>query len=953
MKRFILALILLQFFCTSYSQDPEKLWSVTYPEPDTNFIHIEKMVCDNAGNSYLTGYINKTDEDFITIKYNNNGIKLWTATYNSSNDSTDRATDIAVDASGNVYVTGRSIDGGTPNDYLTIKYNSAGVAQWTARFNGAGPYEYFSDNLIALDELGNIYVAGTNWGDNTQIWNYVTVKYNNNGAIIWSAHFDPGGSGNTDNPYAIKCDNSGSVIVTGRSLYDYTTVKYNSSGVEQWVAEESAGNGSPTGLDIDIFGNIYIIGISDGGDGGLRAIKYSPAGTKLWDVNYLSPGSPSDLEYHNSGYIYVTGSTGSFSESYCTLLKLSAASGGIVWYANHIQYTNGLYLSTDETGNIYVAARQRNPAYTENSTSILKYNSSGTELWSYNIETPAEELWKLPGSIGTDADGSVYLLIRNLLYPSSNGSGILKEDFEIIKYNSSGSQQWYSTPDFDSFNNLADLTIDLQGNTYVTGAVKRGGTDYDILTVKCDSSGNILWSEFYNGPIDSTDIPYDIFLDDNYNVYVTGSSQGSGTNNDYVTIKYNSSGAEQWTARYNGPPSYSDEAQKVKVDNAGNVFVTGNSLNADGNYDIATIKYNSIGQLQWIKRYNSSSNGLDITCGLEIDELGGIYVGGTSDSIGALYDYLVIKYNSAGDIIWQRRYNGPASDGDQAKAMSLSELGNIHITGWSVGNGTNIDYTTIKYNSAGVEQWVARWDDPANQIEEANAIAVDKNFNVYVTGFSPGAGTGEDFTTVKYNSAGMQQWVSHFNGQGSSADIGMFITLDGYNESYVLGQSGVDAAFIKYNAEGVLQSQLIYNPFSSEFTPAGISVDNFGNIYNGGTASSSNWSVWHISKYKQPGFVPLDVVEEIITPSDYILYQNYPNPFNPNTTIQFSIPEQSFVNLEVFNSLGEKVTELISEELSAGNYKYDWNAKNLTSGIYFYRFNTNNFSEMKKMVLLK
>jgi len=88
-------------------------------------------------------------------------------------------------------------------------------------------------------------------------------------------------------------------------------------------------------------------------------------------------------------------------------------------------------------------------------------------------------------------------------------------------------------------------------------------------------------------------------------------------------------------------------------------------------------------------------------------------------------------------------------------------------------------------------------------------------------------------------------------------------------------------------------------------------------------------------------------------PTEYLLEQNYPNPFNPSTTIQFSIPEQSFVMLEVFNSLGEKVSTLVSEELSAGNYKYEWNAANLPSGIYLYKLQTTSFSESKKTILIK
>ncbi|HEY7752047.1 MAG TPA: T9SS type A sorting domain-containing protein, partial [Ignavibacteriaceae bacterium] len=104
--------------------------------------------------------------------------------------------------------------------------------------------------------------------------------------------------------------------------------------------------------------------------------------------------------------------------------------------------------------------------------------------------------------------------------------------------------------------------------------------------------------------------------------------------------------------------------------------------------------------------------------------------------------------------------------------------------------------------------------------------------------------------------------------------------------------------------------------------------------------------------YKRTFVVDVEETDNEIPP-DFKLDQNYPNPFNPSTAIQFSIPEESFVKLEIFNSLGEKITTLVSEELNAGNYKYEWNAENLSSGIYFYRLNTNNFSEMKKMIFLK
>ena len=93
--------------------------------------------------------------------------------------------------------------------------------------------------------------------------------------------------------------------------------------------------------------------------------------------------------------------------------------------------------------------------------------------------------------------------------------------------------------------------------------------------------------------------------------------------------------------------------------------------------------------------------------------------------------------------------------------------------------------------------------------------------------------------------------------------------------------------------------------------------------------------------------------QQNIIPSQFVLEQNYPNPFNPGTTIQFSIPGQSFVKLEVFNTLGEKVASLVSAELNTGTYKYEWDAGSLSSGIYFYRLKTENFIQTKKLMLMK
>lgn len=89
------------------------------------------------------------------------------------------------------------------------------------------------------------------------------------------------------------------------------------------------------------------------------------------------------------------------------------------------------------------------------------------------------------------------------------------------------------------------------------------------------------------------------------------------------------------------------------------------------------------------------------------------------------------------------------------------------------------------------------------------------------------------------------------------------------------------------------------------------------------------------------------------TPNKFLLSQNYPNPFNPSTKINFSLPLKSFVRLKVYNSLGKEVANLVNEILSQGTYEYSFNGQSLTSGIYFYKLETENFSETKKMMLIK
>jgi predicted CXXCH cytochrome family protein len=100
-------------------------------------------------------------------------------------------------------------------------------------------------------------------------------------------------------------------------------------------------------------------------------------------------------------------------------------------------------------------------------------------------------------------------------------------------------------------------------------------------------------------------------------------------------------------------------------------------------------------------------------------------------------------------------------------------------------------------------------------------------------------------------------------------------------------------------------------------------------------------------------FTPTGVEQEEGIPVVYKLAQNYPNPFNPSTTIKFSIPKVSDVKITIFDAIGREVEELVNEQMDAGNYSLNWNATNLSSGIYLYRIETGSFVDIKKMILLK
>jgi uncharacterized delta-60 repeat protein len=513
----------------------------------------------------------------------------------------------------------------------------------------------------------------------------------------------------------------------------------------------------------------------------------------------------------------------------------------------------------------------------------------------------------------------------------------------------------YDGPGTD-YDNAASVAVDAAGNVYVGGSSTGTGSGLDYLVIKYNSAGSVEWSARYNGPANGEDNAYLVRVDNSGNVYVSGSSMGSATGLDYAIVKYNSAGVQQWAARYNGPANATDEVYSLQVDNTGNVYITGYSNSAASMDDIVTIKYNSAGAEQWVKRYNGTANNDDYGNSLVLDAAGNIYVTCTSTETATDQDYLTIKYDPAGNQVWTAFYNGPADDEDFPSSNAIDAAGNIYVVGYSVGVGTERDYCVVKYNPSGQQQWASRYDGPDGW-DEAFNVVVDNSGNVYITGNSAGIGTGDDYATIKYNSAGDEQWVARYNGSGASNDYCNWVCVDPTGNVYVTGiiwdgtGNPENIATIAYNSAGVEQWVQIFNGPGNEFDSGNaMAIDNVGNVYvTGGSDNSENTDFITI---KYNSIIGIQQISGSI-PNKFSLEQNYPNPFNPNTKIKFNLSRASEVKLVVYDISGKNVETLVNEHMTAGTYEADFNASKLPSGVYFYKLVTSGFSETRKMILVK
>ena len=407
-------------------------------------------------------------------------------------------------------------------------------------------------------------------------------------------------------------------------------------------------------------------------------------------------------------------------------------------------------------------------------------------------------------------------------------------------------QKWVARFDENGFVDEGSIIrSDNKGSVYVFGNSSTSGTVTDFLTIKYDTLGNLIWRRLYNGSANNGEIAASMELDNDGNIYVTGRSDGVGTYSDYCVIKYRPNGDSVWVRRFNGLGNYHDVPTSMKIDNNKNVYITGLSFGYFNPVDFLTIKYDSNGILKWYKMYNGLGNDYDAPQTLILDDSNNVYVSGISTGAGTNYDFCTIKYNNDGIQQWVARYNSYANNVDQLSSMTIDKLGNFIVTGYSFDSLVHKNFCTIKYNSSGTQIWIRTF----SRFNSGNAsfIQTDSLNNIFVTGYSQNSFNTTGITTIKYSPNGDSLWVKNYDATDNASVHPGSMIIDKNADIYITGSIGEDnypgdCITIKYNTNGDLQWVTTYNNNSANKNDNTYSIclDANKNVYVTGSSQNNN-----------------------------------------------------------------------------------------------------------------
>ncbi len=419
----------------------------------------------------------------------------------------------------------------------------------------------------------------------------------------------------------------------------------------------------------------------------------------------------------------------------------------------------------------------------------------------------------------------------------------------------------------------------------------------DVYLLKTDPGGNQIWSRTIG--TDLKEIATDIQQTSDGGYIISGYKQVSAVNDPFL-IKTDSLGNVLWERTYDYGLGMDDRAHSVSQTSDGGYIFAGQTRIVDQfpNYDMYVVRTDGASNVVWMRLYRHTDYGNDVAMSVTQLNDGGFVFGGTTQS--SIWSCLVIRVNPAGDIIWTKT----RPDDYQSECYSVIKTldGNILLTGTSVSFETDTDILIEKLDMNGNQIWEKIYGGVDS--ETGQSVKELSSGGYVISGMASTLSSSWDMYAMQLNQTGDSLWGRRFGGSSDDRGWAVETLSDGSIVTagwvYSFGAGGGDAYILK------------------------LSLQNLSGI---NSAVSLNRT--------------------------FELHQNYPNPFNPSTKLRFEITKREFVSLTVYNSIGQEVASLLNESKSPGTYEIDFDASALPGGTYFYRLSSGEYSETKKMILVK
>ncbi len=463
---------------------------------------------------------------------------------------------------------------------------------------------------------------------------------------------------------------------------------------QRWVrAYES---GSAFAIAADEAGNVYVTGAADGGRTGddIGTVKYDANGNLLWSRLYNGSGNGDDAGYDvavdAAGNVYVTGASLSSDTGLdYTTLKYTA-NGALLWAALYddpsaLRDDQAAAVVVDDDGNVYVTGVS-DGGRSGDDFATIKYDAAGNELW---VSRYAREGALADGatSLAIDGDGNVIVVGSSRVLAGPEAT--------TLKYDNDGAELWvrHQAVAHPGNNVNNDVVVDAAGNIYTAGQLFRGGSNWDIGTIKYSPSGALQWVRYYAGALDSVDTGTSIALDPvTGHLYVGGHTVQIAARQDYTTVSYTSGGVQRWARTYNGTGSADDLGLALAIDRLGRSFLTGWSWGGGlSSNDYATVGYTEDGADFAVERYNSPSNQAEVATDVVVDGGGNVIITGASEG-----NYVTIKYSpfprcSSDERIKKARCKSKRSGNKlTVKLVGGADSDSFRVV---IGNGDHVDGT--------------------------------------------------------------------------------------------------------------------------------------------------------------------------------------------------------------------------------------------------------------------